>query len=34
VLIDGRIVETGTPRELLQAGGEFARLFGDEVIAA
>ena len=34
VLSDGRIVESGKPAELLRAGGEFARLFGDEVIAA
>jgi ABC-type multidrug transport system fused ATPase/permease subunit len=34
VLLDGRIVESGTPAELLRAGGEFAALFGDEVIAA
>jgi ABC-type multidrug transport system fused ATPase/permease subunit len=34
VLIDGRIVESGTPAELLRAGGHFATLFGDEVIAA
>ena len=34
VLRDGRIVESGTPAELLRAGGEFATLFGDEVIAA
>jgi ABC-type multidrug transport system fused ATPase/permease subunit len=34
VLIDGRIVESGTPAELLRADGEFATLFGDEVIAA
>jgi ABC-type multidrug transport system fused ATPase/permease subunit len=34
VLVDGRIVESGTPAELLRADGEFARLFGDEVIAA
>jgi len=34
VLVDGRIVESGTPRELLSAGGEFATLFGDEVVAA
>jgi ABC-type multidrug transport system fused ATPase/permease subunit len=34
VLVDGRIVESGTPAELLRAGGEFATLFGDEVIAA
>ena len=34
VLVDGRIVESGKPAELLRADGEFARLFGDEVIAA
>jgi ABC-type multidrug transport system fused ATPase/permease subunit len=34
VLIDGRIVESGTPPELLRRGGAFAELFGDEVIAA
>jgi ABC-type multidrug transport system fused ATPase/permease subunit len=34
VLLDGRIVESGTPRELLAAGGDFATLFGDEVAAA
>ncbi|HKN63225.1 MAG TPA: ABC transporter ATP-binding protein [Gaiellaceae bacterium] len=34
VLVDGRIVESGTPAELLRAGGAFAALFGDEVIAA
>ncbi len=34
VLVDGRIVETGTPRELLLAGGAFTELFGDEVVAA
>jgi ABC-type multidrug transport system fused ATPase/permease subunit len=34
VLSDGRIVESGTPADLLRAGGEFATLFGDEVIAA
>jgi ABC-type multidrug transport system fused ATPase/permease subunit len=34
VLIDGRIVESGTPAELLRRGGAFAELFGDEVIAA
>ena len=34
VLLDGRIVESGTPRELLEAGGAFATLFGDEVVAA
>jgi ABC-type multidrug transport system fused ATPase/permease subunit len=34
VLIDGRIAESGTPRDLLRAGGAFADLFGDEVVAA
>jgi ABC-type multidrug transport system fused ATPase/permease subunit len=34
VLLDGRIVESGKPADLLRAGGEFATLFGDEVIAA
>jgi ABC-type multidrug transport system fused ATPase/permease subunit len=34
VLLDGRIVESGTPAELVRAGGPFAELFGDEVIAA
>jgi ABC-type multidrug transport system fused ATPase/permease subunit len=34
VLIDGRIVESGTPAELITAGGAFAELFGDEVVAA
>jgi ABC-type multidrug transport system fused ATPase/permease subunit len=34
VLEDGRIVESGTPAELLRAGGAFATLFGDEVVAA
>jgi len=34
VLADGRIVESGKPAELLRTGGEFATLFGDEVIAA
>ena len=34
VILDGRIVESGTPRELLAAGGVFTTLFGDEVIAA
>jgi ABC-type multidrug transport system fused ATPase/permease subunit len=34
VLVDGRIVESGAPADLLRAGGEFAALFGDEVIAA
>jgi ABC-type multidrug transport system fused ATPase/permease subunit len=34
VLVDGRIVESGTPHDLLRAGGAFAELFGDEVVAA
>ena len=34
VLNDGRIVESGTPAELIRAGGYFAALFGDEVVAA
>jgi ABC-type multidrug transport system fused ATPase/permease subunit len=34
VLVDGRIVESGTPRDLLRSGGPFAELFGDEVVAA
>jgi ABC-type multidrug transport system fused ATPase/permease subunit len=34
VLVDGHIVESGRPEELLRAGGTFASLFGDEVIAA
>jgi ABC-type multidrug transport system fused ATPase/permease subunit len=34
VLVEGRIAESGTPRELLAAGGVFATLFGDEVVAA
>jgi ABC-type multidrug transport system fused ATPase/permease subunit len=34
VLIDGHIVESGTPTDLLSAGGPFATLFGDEVVAA
>jgi ABC-type multidrug transport system fused ATPase/permease subunit len=33
VLIDGRIVESGTPHDLLRAGGPFTDLFGDEVAA-
>jgi ABC-type multidrug transport system fused ATPase/permease subunit len=34
VLVDGRIVESGRPAELLRTSGPFAELFGDEVIAA
>ena len=34
VLVDGRIVESGTPAQLLAQDGAFAALFGDEVVAA
>jgi ATP-binding cassette, subfamily B, bacterial len=34
VLLGGRIVESGTPMELLFGGGAFADLFGDELVAA
>ncbi len=34
VLADGRVVEDGAPAELLTREGWFARLFGDEVLAA
>jgi ABC-type multidrug transport system fused ATPase/permease subunit len=34
VLLDGRIVESGAPGDLIRQGGAFAELFGDEVIAA
>ena len=34
VMDGGRIVESGTPDELLRAGGPFAALFGDELAAA
>jgi ABC-type multidrug transport system fused ATPase/permease subunit len=34
VLVDGHIVESGTPHDLLRAGGAFAELFGDEMVAA
>jgi ABC-type multidrug transport system fused ATPase/permease subunit len=34
VLLDGRIVESGPPADLLRAGGPFTTLFGDEVVAA
>jgi ABC-type multidrug transport system fused ATPase/permease subunit len=34
VLRDGRIVEQGLPEDLIQAGGPFAALFGDEALAA
>jgi len=33
VLMDGRIVEEGKPKDLIRAGGPFAQLFGDEVAA-
>jgi ABC-type multidrug transport system fused ATPase/permease subunit len=34
VIRDGRVVETGAPRELVTHGGEFTLLFGDETVAA
>jgi ABC-type multidrug transport system fused ATPase/permease subunit len=34
VLQDGKVVEDGAPAELLAQNGWFARLFGDEVLAA
>ncbi len=34
VLLDGAIVEDGAPADLLERSGWFARLFGDEVLAA
>jgi ABC-type multidrug transport system fused ATPase/permease subunit len=34
VIEQGRVVEDGDPVELVRAGGAFARLFGDEVVAA
>jgi ATP-binding cassette subfamily B protein len=34
VLDDGVVVEAGTPKELLAAGGVFWSLFGEEVGAA
>ena len=34
VIEDGRVVEQGTPAELLAAGGLFTALFGDESVAA
>jgi ABC-type multidrug transport system fused ATPase/permease subunit len=33
VLVDGRIVESGRPHDLIRNGGAFAALFGDEVAA-
>jgi len=34
VLADGRVVEDGTPAELIRKGGAFADLFGEETLAA
>jgi len=34
VIEDGRVAEDGTPAELLRRNGPFARLFGDEALAA
>jgi ATP-binding cassette, subfamily B, bacterial len=34
VLLDGEIVESGRPADLIARGGAFAELFGDEVVAA
>jgi len=34
VLRDGRVVESGLPRDLIRLGGAFADLFGDEALAA
>jgi ABC-type multidrug transport system fused ATPase/permease subunit len=34
VIQDGRIAEEGTPADLLELGGYFAALFGDELVAA
>jgi ABC-type multidrug transport system fused ATPase/permease subunit len=34
VLHEGRVAESGTPGELLAAGGLFTHLFGDETVAA
>ena len=34
VLKDGRIVESGSPHELIRLGGAFTDLFGDEALAA
>jgi ABC-type multidrug transport system fused ATPase/permease subunit len=34
VIDDGAIVEQGKPLELLNAGGPFSSLFGEEVLAA
>ncbi len=34
VLQDGRVVESGLPRDLIRLGGPFTALFGDEALAA
>jgi ABC-type multidrug transport system fused ATPase/permease subunit len=34
VLLDGQIVESGRPADLVRGSGPFATLFGDEVVAA
>jgi ABC-type multidrug transport system fused ATPase/permease subunit len=34
VLQDGRVVEDGTPDELMRSGAVFVDLFGDEALAA
>jgi ABC-type multidrug transport system fused ATPase/permease subunit len=34
VLVDGRIVQSGSPFELLRRDGYFKQLFGDELLAA
>jgi len=34
VLVDGAVAESGKPADLIRAGGPFAALFGDEVVAA
>ena len=34
VLRDGRVVESGLPRDLIRLGGAFTDLFGDEALAA
>jgi ABC-type multidrug transport system fused ATPase/permease subunit len=34
VLHDGRVIESGTPAELMRSGKAFIALFGDEALAA